>query len=99
MANNTTDQKTDNPTSQPRTRKEAKQNRETANDRVERKWISTGAFSIGLRIIIVVVLLVVAAIAGSMIGYGVIGDGNPFGVLNPSTWKHVLDILNGVQSK
>ncbi|WP_397537068.1 DNA-directed RNA polymerase subunit beta [Rummeliibacillus pycnus] len=99
MANNSTNQRTDNPTPQPTTRKEAKQNRETANDRVERKWNSTGSFSIGLRIIIVVVLLVVAAIAGSMIGYGVIGDGNPLGVLNPSTWNHVLDIMNGVESK
>jgi len=99
MTNNTTDKKADNPTPQRRTRKEVKQNREVADDRLGKKWISTGAFSIGLRIIIVVVLLVIAAITGSMIGYGVIGSGNPFNVLNPATWNHVLDILNGVQNK
>lgn len=99
MANNTTEQRTETTTPQPRTRKEAKQNREITNDRVGRKWRYSGAFSIGFRIVVVVVLLVIAAIAGSMIGYGVIGNGNPISVLNPATWKHVLDILNGVQSK
>lgn len=98
MTNNTTDPKTNNSTPQRRTRKEVKQNREAADDRLGRKWMSTGEFSIGLRIIIVVVLLVIAAITGSMIGYGVMGNGNPFNVLNPATWNHVLDIMNGVQN-
>ena len=99
MANNTTEQRTETPTPQPRTRREAKQNREIENDAEGRKQKFPGAFSIGFRIIVVVVLLVIAAIAGSMIGYGVIGDGNPLGVLNPATWKHVFDIMNGVESK
>ena len=48
-----------------------------------------------LRIVIVVVLIVIAAISGAMIGYGGIGNGNPMQVLNPSTWKHIFDIMNG----
>jgi len=48
-----------------------------------------------LRILIVVILIVAAAIVGAMIGYGGIGDGNPMQVLNPSTWTHIFDIMNG----
>lgn len=96
MVNNTTEPRTENLTPQPRTRKEAKQNRETIEDIKKPKWSST-SFSISFRILIVLVLLIIAAITGSMIGYGVIGYGNPLGVLNPKTWKHVFDIMNGVQ--
>lgn len=96
--NNSTEQRTENQTPQPRTRREAKQNKELADERIGGKWISSSLFSISLRIIIVVVLLVIAAFAGSAIGYGVMGEGNPLGVLNPATWQHVLDILNGKQS-
>lgn len=96
MVNNTTEPRTENLTPQPRTRKEAKQNRETIDDIKKTKWSPTG-FSISFRILFVLVLLIVATITGSMIGYGVIGDGNPLGVLNPKTWKHVFDIMNGVQ--
>lgn len=96
MVNNTTEPRTENLTPQPRTRKEAKQNRETIEDIKKTKWSFT-SFSISFRILIVLVLLIIAAITGSMIGYGVIGDGNPLGVLNPKTWKHVFDIMNGVQ--
>lgn len=99
MTNNSTEQRTENKTPQPRTRREAKQNKEFADNRVGRKWISSNLFLISLRIIIVVVLLVIAAIAGSAIGYGAIGDGNSLDVLNPATWQHVFDILNGKQSE
>ena len=97
MTNNSTEQRTENKTPQPRTRREAK-NKEHADNRVERKWISSSLFSISLRIVIVIVLLVIAAFAGSAIGYGAMGDGNPLDVLNPATWQHVFDILNGKQS-
>jgi hypothetical protein len=48
-----------------------------------------------MRILIVVILIVVAAVAGAMIGYSGIGSGNPLQVLNPSTWTHIFDIMNG----
>ena len=48
-----------------------------------------------LRIIIVVVLFLIVAIIGAMIGYGGIGNGNPLQVLNPATWMHIFDIMNG----
>ena len=51
-------------------------------------------FPIWLRIIVVVLLVIVAFIVGSMIGYGVIGDGNPTGVLEKSTWTYIVDLVN-----
>ena len=48
-----------------------------------------------LRIIIVVVLFLIVAIIGAMIGYGGIGNGNPLQVLNPATCMHIFDIMNG----
>lgn len=47
------------------------------------------------RILVVLVLLVAAAVLGAMIGYGGIGNGNPLQVLNPGTWTHIFDIMNG----
>ncbi|MBO2535481.1 DNA-directed RNA polymerase subunit beta [Rummeliibacillus suwonensis] len=94
MANNSTEKKTENQSS-PRTRQEAKQNRKVVNERVGRNWMTTGIFSIGFKLIIVVVLLVVVAITGSMVGYSIIGNGKPLAVFNPSTWQHVFDIMNG----
>lgn len=48
-----------------------------------------------MRILVVVVLVAAAAVLGAMIGYGGIGDGNPMQVLNPGTWTHIFDIMNG----
>ncbi|MCP3033555.1 DNA-directed RNA polymerase subunit beta [Halobacillus sp. A1] len=53
------------------------------------------AVPIWLRIVLVLVLSVVALVVGLMIGYGVIGDGNPLDALNWSTWQHIIDIMNG----
>ena len=48
-----------------------------------------------MRILIVVILIIVAAVAGAMIGYSGIGSGDPLQVLNPSTWTHIFDVMNG----
>ncbi|UQW97770.1 DNA-directed RNA polymerase subunit beta [Rummeliibacillus sp. G93] len=95
MANNTTEQKTENPTRAAKTRKEAKQQKQAVVGERDGNWVTRGILSIGIRILIVVVLLAIAVIAGAMIGYGVIGDGNPFGVFKPETWEHVFDLMNG----
>lgn len=47
------------------------------------------AFYAALFLVIVVVIFVI----GIMIGYSVIGDGNPIDVLNWNTWQHILDFL------
>ena len=48
---------------------------------------------IWLRIIIILIIMVVAVIAGAMFGYGVLGGGNPMDVLNKETWQHILDLV------
>lgn len=50
-------------------------------------------FPIWLRIIIVIILAIFALVGGLMIGYGIIGDGNPIDVLKVETWQHIIDIV------
>ncbi|SFK15810.1 Type VI secretion system protein DotU [Halobacillus dabanensis] len=48
---------------------------------------------IWLRIILVLLFSVAALVIGLMIGYGVIGDGNPTDALEMETWRHIWDIV------
>jgi hypothetical protein len=59
------------------------------------RWVQIRMFPIWLRIIIVLLLIVIAAALGSMIGYGVIGDGNAKDALKWETWQHIIDIMSG----
>jgi len=62
----------------------AKQEREEAATSEERpkrlKW-RVRLIPIWLRLIIILAIMIVAAVAGAMFGYGVLGDGNPIDVL------------------
>ena len=52
---------------------------------------------LGLRlsiIIFVIVLLVLAAVLGLMVGYGFLGGGNPSNVFNHNLWQEVMDKLS-----
>lgn len=49
---------------------------------------------IWLRLIIVVVLMAVMVIIGAIVGYAVIGNGNFLDVFKPSTWTHIVDLVN-----
>ncbi|EOH86624.1 DNA-directed RNA polymerase subunit beta [Enterococcus pallens] len=46
-----------------------------------------------IKIVGVLLAGVILFIIGSMIGYGVMGGGNPFGVLLPGVWRHILDFV------
>ncbi|MCG3084817.1 MULTISPECIES: DNA-directed RNA polymerase subunit beta [unclassified Anoxybacillus] len=48
---------------------------------------------IWLRLVIVFVLVLLSGMIGAMVGYGVLGDGNPFEALKPSTWQHIVDLI------
>ncbi|WP_101842400.1 DNA-directed RNA polymerase subunit beta [Halobacillus sp. Marseille-P3879] len=50
---------------------------------------------IWLRIIIVLVLSALALAIGLMIGYGVLGDGDPLDALSWSTWEQIINIVTG----
>ncbi|WP_085994068.1 DNA-directed RNA polymerase subunit beta [Oceanobacillus senegalensis] len=54
-------------------------------------------FPIWLRIIMVIILAAMALVAGLMIGYGVVGDGNPIDILKEETWQHIINIVTKVE--
>ncbi|ETP67763.1 DNA-directed RNA polymerase subunit beta [Planococcus glaciei] len=58
-------------------------------------WVQIRLFPIWLRILIVVALIALAMVLGVMVGYGVIGDGEPADALKWETWQHILDIMSG----
>ncbi|MBO0481614.1 DNA-directed RNA polymerase subunit beta [Candidatus Enterococcus courvalinii] len=47
-----------------------------------------------MKILIVIILLFLLFIAGTMIGYGIIGGGNPFRVFQLDLWLHIRDFFN-----
>ncbi len=48
-----------------------------------------------LRIILAIVLIGGSLLLGLIVGYGVIGDGDPADALKPQTWYHIIDIIQG----
>ncbi|GAA0487137.1 hypothetical protein GCM10008986_10750 [Salinibacillus aidingensis] len=50
-------------------------------------------FPLWARIIVITILSVIALAGGLMVGYGIIGEGKPTDVLDPSTWQHIIDIV------
>lgn len=73
------------------TRNEQKQKRK--QEKRKNKKARRRIFPIWLRIIAVLVLSAVALGVGLMIGYGVIGDGNPTDALVWETWQQIIDIV------
>ncbi|WP_028784079.1 DNA-directed RNA polymerase subunit beta [Thalassobacillus devorans] len=49
-------------------------------------------FPIWLRLIVITILCAVALIIGLMVGYSVLGDGQPLDVLKIETWEHIWNI-------
>ncbi|MFK4998768.1 DNA-directed RNA polymerase subunit beta [Bacillus sp. N9] len=43
--------------------------------------------------VVVVILIALSLATGLMVGYGVIGDGNPTDVFHKSTWTHIIDLV------
>ncbi|MGG1557865.1 DNA-directed RNA polymerase subunit beta [Geobacillus thermoleovorans] len=58
-----------------------------------RRFVRTRLIPIWLRLIIVIVLMATSLAAGAVVGYSAIGDGKPLDVFRPSTWKHIIDIV------
>ncbi|OIU67717.1 DNA-directed RNA polymerase subunit beta [Rossellomorea aquimaris] len=57
------------------------------------RWVRVRMIPIWLRILLVIVLLAASLALGAMVGYGVIGDGNPADVFKKETWQHIIDIV------
>ena len=75
--------------------KKAKKDRAETEEPKKTWWVQIRLFPIWLRIIIVLVLVAFAAVLGAMVGFGVIGDGEPADVLKWETWQHIFDIMSG----
>lgn len=75
--------------------KEKKEKRSEQKPEKPFRWYNFRLIPIWLRIIIVLLLLIIAAASGLMIGFGVIGSGQPLDALKMETWQHMLDIISG----
>ena len=63
----------------------------------KRRWIRIRLLPIWLRIILVLLLFIIVTAIELVFGYSVIGEGESGDALKWSTWKHILDIVNGVE--
>ncbi|WLR41614.1 DNA-directed RNA polymerase subunit beta [Bacillus carboniphilus] len=63
------------------------------NKKKKPKRIRIRLIPIWFRIVLVLVFMALAAVTGAMIGYGVIGDGEPKNVFKASTWRHIVDLV------
>jgi DNA-directed RNA polymerase subunit beta len=62
----------------------------------EKKLIHRGtkrSFPIWLRLLLLVCGIVVCFAIGTMVGYGVLGDGKPMNVFEKETWTHIIDLV------
>lgn len=46
-----------------------------------------------LKVLVVIALVIILFITGTMIGYGLIGGGNPKDVFKEEIWTHILDFF------
>lgn len=44
-----------------------------------------------LKVLLVVALILIAFVVGTMVGYSVLGGGNPKGVFDTKLWTHIFD--------
>jgi hypothetical protein len=83
---------------QVKTREELKKARalekdiETMRDR--RKKIRVRLIPVWVKVAIVILLTIASLLVGTIVGYGVIGNGKPSEALQKSTWTHIVDIIN-----
>ena len=61
------------------------------------RWVQIRLLPIWLRIILILLLFLIVTAIGIVFGYSIIGEGESGDALKWSTWKHILDIMNGVE--
>ena len=71
---------------------------EQANEEQQRRFIRIRLVPIWLRIVLILLLFIIVTAIGIVFGYSVIGEGEAGDSLKWSTWKHILDIMNGVEN-
>ncbi len=76
-----------------RRRKPPQVQEEKSPSRVRKQRLRIRLIPIWFRIIMVLALMIAFTCAGTMVGYGVIGNGKPLDVFKQSTWQHIVDIV------
>ena len=76
-----------------RKRKEREITEQSRENKQKREKYRVRLLPIWLRLIIIVILLAISLVSGAMIGYGVVGDGDPMDVFHKSTWQHIHDVI------
>ncbi|TXC85935.1 DNA-directed RNA polymerase subunit beta [Metabacillus litoralis] len=71
-----------------KTQKEKESTKEKSSPKIRVRLLP-----IWLRVLLIVVLMGISVIAGLVVGYGVIGNGNPEDALDKSTWQHIIDLV------
>ncbi|MBY6037304.1 DNA-directed RNA polymerase subunit beta [Fictibacillus nanhaiensis] len=69
---------------------------EASSREEKKKLINRGtkrSFPIWLRLLLLICGIVVCFAVGTMVGYGVIGDGKPMNVFEKETWTHIIDLV------
>ena len=79
------------------TRQQKKQERQVKKSQRKNQRATHRIFPIWLRLIVVFVLIVAAVILGLVIGYSVLGDGDPLDVLTFELWERIIHIMTGVE--
>jgi DNA-directed RNA polymerase subunit beta len=73
-----------------------KRYKENSPKEEKKKLIHRGmkrSFPIWLRLLLLVCGIIVCFAVGTMVGYGVIGDGKPMNVFEKETWTHIIDLV------
>ena len=81
----------------PQKEKKEKKVKRSEKQHIEKpvRWYNFRLIPIWLRIVLVLLLLTVAAVSGLIVGFGILGAGEPLDVLKQATWQHILDIIKG----
>jgi DNA-directed RNA polymerase subunit beta len=72
------------------------QEKKSSSKEEKKKLIYRGtkrSFPIWLRLLLLICGIVVCFAIGTMVGYGVIGDGKPMNVFEKETWTHIIDLV------
>ncbi len=81
------------------TRKERRKIKEKQKDEklLQKRFIRVRMFPIWVRILLFLLLIAGSLALGLMVGYGVLGGGNPKDVFEKSTWQHIIDLVKSTK--
>lgn len=74
------------------TREELKKKKQEEKEKTKKR-ARIRLVPIWLRLVLLVLGMAVSLAAGAIVGYGVLGDGKPLDALKPSTWQHIIDLV------